>query len=106
PVTGQPVVVPTVVLLFTSGRPPTVLRRVGAVVVEAVNRVLGTRSRPHVGQKRRVVMPPAVADRNPTSSIPRITAMRRLDTPQDHLMPHRIFRRLSVMARGPMRHDR
>ena len=65
-ITGRPAV-PRVLILFASGSPTAVLRRVWAVVVDAVYRVAGRGFSAHVGKEVLIGMQPAFA--NPDSPI-------------------------------------
>jgi hypothetical protein len=70
----------SVTSLLGACRPPTVIRRVRAVIVDSVNRVVGTRSRSHVGIEDCEVFLPLVAHRDSASAVVRVTVMSRVAT--------------------------
>lgn len=66
---GEPEVSPSVSCLFSSSSPSAVLRGVGAVVVDALDRVFGGWFPTHIGQEVRVGSSPTGADNDPTAAV-------------------------------------
>lgn len=80
-------------LLLGSRGPSAVIRRVGAVVVDAVQRMIGRWASPHVLQERLVGRAPLVTDANTTPAITRIPLVARIVTAVPHIDPRLIFAR-------------
>lgn len=78
----------SIVGLLACGRPPAILRRVGAVVVNALNAVFDRWTRPHVAHELIEVVSPLVADGNSACAIPWIRTIGLQVTPPFHSEPN------------------
>ena len=79
-------------LLFGARGPTAILWRVGTIVVDAVNGVIGRWLSAHVRQKCLVVRP-SVANRNSTPAIARIPAISWILATLEHVRPRLVFSR-------------
>jgi hypothetical protein len=77
-------------LLFRRS-PAAVLRRVVAVIVHSVDRVLHGRASSHVGQERREVSLPARADGNSTSAVAVVAGRLRIRASVQHRAPRSVL---------------
>ena len=84
--------------LLNSGRPSAIAGLIVAIVVDAVNGMLGRRARRHVIQKRFKVFP-SLADLDAAPAIARIAISVWVPAPLDHAKPNWMKR----MARQAMR---
>lgn len=88
-----------VVGLFDSCRPPTVLRAVRTVIVNAVNGAFRW-ARPHIAQKGREVMQPALAYCDAPSAIVSVMRHVRVGASRLHGLPNSILASLFACAAG------
>lgn len=86
-----------VVRLFGLGGPSAVVRRVGAIVVDAVNGVIGRRFRSHIAVERAKVQP-FWRDRDSAPAVPFPCWVVRVQAPLAHSEPCLIFARATVAA--------
>lgn len=89
--------VPPVVCLLKRSRPSAILRRVVAVYVDSVDRVLGRWPRPHVGKKRREVVPPSIAHCYTASAVTLVAVMCAPVATSPSRHPHFVLGRLVVV---------
>ena len=83
---------PFISSLFGIGSPPTVLRRVQAIVVYAIKGMDGTRPQPHIGIE--VLKPsPALTYRDPAPAVASETAVVRVEASLEHPSPNGELRR-------------
>lgn len=87
---NQPIVALVVALLKRRG-PAAVGWLVVAVVLAALDGVLGRRARPHVRQERREAVPPSLAHVNATPSISTIEAITWISAAHLHGNPDQVF---------------
>ena len=90
--------------LLGASRPSAVLWRIWAVVVNAINGMVGRRARSHIGKEGREATAPTVADRNPTTSPASILPVSGVITTMTHAAPRSIFggdSRFAIAAVGP-----
>lgn len=85
--------------LFDTSRPSTIVRRVWAIVVDAINAVDWRWSSSHVSQECLKGIQPAVTDANTPRSVSVITVAVGIAAALLNVRPRRIFRGLSVLAR-------
>jgi hypothetical protein len=85
--------------LLLWGGPTTIIRRVRAIVVDAIERMFCRRSRAEIAFECGEGVAPSLADGNATSSIPRIVRFRRVVTTTQHLMPHPVDPRVALSVR-------
>jgi hypothetical protein len=90
----------TVERLLASGRPATVARFVVSVIVDAVNGVVGGRTRPHISQERGEVIAPAVAHGDASPAVIRPALDVRVVTAVLEADPGRVFHGLPLAAVG------
>src|SRR3990167_79636 len=90
--------VPRVLVLLASSGPFAVLRRVGAIVVDAIQRVLGRRLTAHISQEVLERVHPAVADDNTSASIVGERGVLRVIATLLHGTPGVVFHRGFVGA--------
>lgn len=83
---------PLIVHLFDWQSPPAVLWRIGAIVIDAFNGVLGGRARPHVLVEIRKTGAPPVAHLNTSGPVLGIAAVVRVVATVLHTVPDVIFR--------------
>lgn len=88
----------TVVALLLLRRPPAVPGFVVAVVVDAVDRIVRTGFRPHVGQEGRKPKPP-LTDLDPPAAVTVEVPVLRVLTPLPHVGPSAVLRRLAARPR-------
>jgi hypothetical protein len=81
-----------VVTLFSWQRPAAVMRRVMAVVVDAIQLVLLGWLPAHVGKEAREIDAPLIAHSNPAPTPIGVAAVRRVETAAAHIAPGFIFR--------------
>src|SRR5262245_28302932 len=81
---------PAVGVLFAHGYPRTIFGSVGPVIVDPLQ-IKPRRTRRHVRMKINEITP-AVADRNPTSTVVREVLVLGVSASLHHALPHRIER--------------
>jgi hypothetical protein len=77
--------------LFDRSSPSAIFWRVWAVVINAINRVLGRRTTPHVRQEGVIRVAPSVAHMNAAASIAVIVDMARAGASGLHSLPDFVF---------------
>lgn len=82
-----------VVALFQNCCPPAIVRRVRAVVVDAVELVLRCWAWPHVGKECGEIIAPTLTHGNATSAPIWVSAVRRVVAASAHVAPRLVFRR-------------
>lgn len=92
-------ITPLIVGLLIESGPSAVARRVGAIVVNAIDFMLGRRSRPHVGIESNERFAPSRTDANPSGSIPPMSSVSGRMASANHVLVNRIFRRLGQAVR-------
>src|SRR5262249_43793985 len=90
--TGRPKYQSGIASLLPGRRPATVLRRVVAVIVAAVERMGARGARAPVGEERHEIVAPAVADLDAAAAVAGKIAVVRLAAPADHAVPALVFR--------------
>ena len=98
---GQATVLAGIAGLLLHGGPTTVVGAVGAVIVDAVQRVQRRGSRTHVGQKGLKTVTPAVAHHNAAGTVAVIEAASWIATPLDGVAPRAIFGCAAAAMRPP-----
>lgn len=93
---------PSIAGLLAFGGPATVAWFVMAVVVDALDRVRGRRLRPHVGEKGREVVAPAIADRDTAATVIGVVVRVLIEAARFHSGPRDILAGLLARARVPM----
>lgn len=88
-------VITPIPLLVGLGSPLAVLFAVRAVVVNAVNRMQGRWTRPHIGIKVCKAFYPAFANRNATTAIATVRPYLRVVATVFHLIPNAVLFRFS-----------
>lgn len=96
----QITVVPFVRGLFQIGGPSAVSRFVIAVVVDSFDAVLTRRHWSHVGQESGKVIPPPIANLNPSATVVRVSAERWRVAALNGSSPDAIFGRVASTVRG------
>lgn len=96
---GNPSDIGSIPGLYSVGRPAAIVRFVITVVVDAIDRMFSGRSRPHVRKERRVVVPPAIADRDSSSAVVQIPLVVGVVTATTHPLPRRVFDSLLLAER-------
>lgn len=94
---------PSIHCLFCSSRPATIARFIITVVIDAVERMFGGKTRAHVGKEQDEIVP-SLTDCNPTTAVVGKAFVVWIATTTEHSCPNIIFRnfvRLSVGA-GPI----
>src|SRR5258708_12147525 len=82
--------------------PAAVAGFVVAVVLDAVDRVLRRRSRPHVRVERRVVVEPTIAHQDAAASVVLVALVVRIEAAFLHRTPDCIFRRSRSLVPSPV----
>lgn len=96
----QEVIRPSVATLLCCRCPSHVARLVVAVIVGVtINGMLWAWSRPDVGQERRKIVSPLVADRNAAPSVVSIAGESLIEASVKHALPSTEFRRLRATVR-------
>ena len=98
PVDNENYIVSTVVLLLRHRRPAAVPGRVGAIIVDTVERVLRGRLWAHIVHERAIVVSPSFADRNPSPAVARVGRVFRVTAPFKNLPPHSVKARDIVVS--------
>lgn len=93
---GEPDIVSAIVLLGLAINPTAIARFVVALIVDAVNRVLGAGAWPHVGHEQGERTAPAIAHGNPTSAVILELVRVGVITPRQHRSPHAMLQRLAA----------
>lgn len=95
-VIGQAMIIALVVSLFGASGPTDISRSVGAVVVDAIKRVVGSRPQSHIVQKQLERVAPFLAHRDPTTAIVREIRTVRVVAPSLGVAPCAVFRRFRM----------
>lgn len=90
-----PFSVSPIIALLDCRRPPAVVRRVWAVVVDAI-KCVAIGARPHVREEVLVAVAPAVAHRDATASPVLIPSMGDVEAPSPQVAPALVFRRAAA----------
>lgn len=86
--------------LFGAGGPTAVTWLVGAIVVDAVHRVVATWPRPHVGSERREIIAPAITHGNPSAAVPRIGDLLGVQASVLYRRPDLVLQRSGLSVRS------
>lgn len=81
-------------VLFTARRPFAIIRRVRAVVVDAIDRMFGTGAWTHVLSKVGEGMQPTIADSNASAAIVGVMWRARIQAAVFHRAPTAVFQRI------------
>ncbi len=79
--------------LLGACRPSHIAWFIATIVVDAINRVLWSRSPADVGEKRCVRQTPFLTHRDPAPAVVRVGGMARIEAPSLHADPTSVFRR-------------
>ncbi len=77
--------------LVVATAPTAVVRRVVAVIVHAINRVIDGRARPHVGVEGGEICAPSVADADASSSVMFVAIRAGVRAAVNHRVPNAVF---------------
>jgi hypothetical protein len=83
---------PAILPLLGVGCPPAIVGTVARFVIDAIERIGWRWSKPHVGEERHEIMPPAVAHADATAAVASKTGMLRAVAPPVHLIPSDVFK--------------
>jgi hypothetical protein len=90
PIVGNEMAVPLIACLFLFGSPPAVLWRVPGVVVDALNRMLGGRARPHIGVEF-IKLTPSRTNGNSAPAVMPVGFVPSVLASLLHVMPDHVF---------------
>lgn len=97
---GQGAILPAVPCLLRRGGPSHVARSVALIVIDAVKRMAGRWPASNISQECIKTFGPALADGNPSASVIRIGAIRRVQTALLYPGPYDVFRTVARCGDG------